>query len=122
MLWRNTVVSCSVFLLSLGLLWFMVQRAGINTYAAATISFIAANSTHYALGRLWIFGDTDRGLGSGYLYFFLTAGLGLAATMALFALFTEIGGLDYMAARVVASLFAGLAMFAANALFNFRSL
>lgn len=122
MLARNTVVSCAVFVLGLLLLWLMVQKGGVNKYLAATVSFVASNSTHYAAGRWWIFGKTDRGLGSGYLYFFLTAGLGLLVTMAMFAVFADLVGMNYLVARAVASLFAGLAMFAANAVFNFKSL
>jgi putative flippase GtrA len=74
------------------------------------------------VGRIWIFPGSDRKLGSGYVYFFINAGLGLAANIALFALFTELAGMNYLIARIVASLFAGLAMFASNALFNFKAL
>lgn len=122
MLVRNTVVSTAAFLLGIALLWLMVQRLGIDKYVAATVSFIAANSLHYAFGRLWIFAGSGRPIASGYLYFFLNAGVGLGVTIALFAFFTEIAGLNYLIARVVASVFAGLAMFALNAVVNFRSL
>ena len=122
MLFRNTVVSCSVFALGLGLLWLMVQKLGMNVYLATAISFIVANSLHYLLGRLWIFPDSDRSLHSGYFYFFVNSGIGLASTMALFALFTEMVDLDYITARIVASVFAGLAIFASNAVLNFKVL
>lgn len=122
MLARNTVVSCAVFVLGLILLWLMVEEGGVNKYLAATTSFVASNTTHYAVGRWWIFGETDRGVGTGLVYFLVTAGLGLAVTMAMFALFADFFGMNYLIARAVASLFAGLAMFATNATFNFRSL
>jgi putative flippase GtrA len=122
MLLRNTIVSCAAFALGLALLWLLVQKLEMNAYLAVAFSFFAANSVHYAVGRIWIFPGSDRKLGSGYLYFFINAGLGLAANMALFALFTEYAGMNYLVARIVASLFAGLAMFASNALFNFKAL
>ena len=122
MLARNTVVSCAVFALGLILLWLLVEEGGINKYLAATVSFVASNGTHYVAGRWWIFGETDRGMGAGLIYFLMTAGLGLAVTMMMFALFADLIGMNYLIARAVASLFAGLAMFATNAMFNFKSL
>ncbi|MCB2058875.1 MAG: GtrA family protein [Novosphingobium sp.] len=122
MLFRNTVVSCSVFAGGLLLFWLLVEQAGMNAYPATAISFVAANSTHYALGRVWIFRGTSRALAQGYALFFVNAGIGLAATMALFALFTELAAFDYLAARIAASLFAGLAIFTSNAVLNFKVL
>lgn len=119
---RNSVVSCSIFLFGILLMWVLVHFLGMDSYLAAAISFLAGNTAHYAFARAWVFRGTQRALGRGYLYFFINAAVGLGATMALFALFTELAGMHYIAARVVASLFAGLAMFALNALFNFESL
>jgi putative flippase GtrA len=122
MLLRNTVVSCAAFALGLAVLWMLVQKLGMNSYLAVAFSFFTANSIHYVIGRIWIFPGSDRKLGSGYIYFFVNAALGLVANIALFALFTELGEMNYLVARIVASLFAGLAMFASNALFNFKAI
>ena len=122
LLLRNTIVSCAAFGLALAVMWLLVERFGVDKYIAATLSFILANSTHYVVGRLWIFEGSRRRLGSGYVYFFLNAGLGLAITVALFGLLVDIIGMNYLVARIVASLFAGLAMFVSNALLNFESL
>jgi putative flippase GtrA len=122
MLLRNTIVSCAAFALGLAVLWLLVQKLEMNAYLAVASSFFTANSIHYAVGRIWIFPGSDRKVGSGYLYFFINAGLGLAANIALFALFIEVAGMNYLVARIVASLFAGLAMFASNALFNFKAI
>lgn len=119
---RNTVVSTGAFAIGLLLMWGLVQGFGVDEYIAAALSFLVANSFHYLFGRLWIFAGTGRGIGAGYLYFFINAGIGLAVTMALFALFAEVAGLHYLLARIVASLFAGLTMFALNAVLNFKSL
>ena len=122
MLWRNTVSSTAAFLVGIGALWLLVEQAGMDEYLATAISFIMANSLHYVLGRLWIFAGSARAVGSGYLSFFVNAMIGLAVTMALFAVFYDLAGMHYLLARVIASLFAGLAMFVSNALFNFKSL
>lgn len=120
MLIRNTVVSSFVFLLGLALLWLMVQRAGMNAVLAAAISFLIANGFHYALGRAWIFRGTDRGVRTGYMLFLINAGVGMAITVTLFAALLEWTSIHYLVARIIVSVFAGLAMFVLNAVFNFR--
>ena len=120
MLWRNTVVSCSVFVLGLGVLYALVQWAGFPEVPAAGIGFLTANTLHYLLGRAWIFRGTDRGRASGYALFLINAGVGLAVTMALNAALLELTSLHYLTARVIVSLFAGLVVFVLNAVFNFR--
>ena len=118
---RNTVVSTFVFLLGLALLWLMVERLGVAKVPAAGLSFLVSNSIHYLFGRTWIYRDTERKVAAGYAYFLINAVLGLGVTVGLFAAFIELG-LHYLLARVVASVFAGLALFILNAGLNFRSL
>jgi putative flippase GtrA len=118
---RNTVVSCGVFLVGLAVLWVLVDMFGVQQLVAVAISFLVANSLHYAIGRLWIYPDSDQGLARGFFYFLVNAGIGLVLTVAFFALLTDLVGMHFLIARAVASLFAGLAAFLLNALLNFRS-
>jgi len=118
---RNTVVSCLVFALDLALLWVLVQATGMNTLLAAAVAFIAANALHYVFGRTWIFRGTERGVGAGFLYFLINAGIGLAVTMALYAALLEFTPLHYIVARVIVSVVGGLTVFYLNATLNFRS-
>ncbi|WP_114521824.1 GtrA family protein [Altererythrobacter sp. ZODW24] len=120
MLVRNTVVSTASFLLGLGVLWLLVESAGMGEVLATAIGFIVAQTLHYALGRTWVFRGTDRAIGSGYLIFLLNAGMGLIITVSMFAALLSFTPMHYLTARVVVSVFAGLAMFAVNATFNFR--
>jgi putative flippase GtrA len=121
MLARNTVVSTGVFLLGLGLLWLLVERRGTDTLVATAISFLIATSLHYALGRAWIFKGTERSMLPGYGFFLINAGIGLVVTVGLMALLLAlIPDRYYLVARVVVSLFAGLAMFLLNGILNFR--
>ena len=122
MLARNTVVSCFCFGFDLVLLWALVRLGGIGKLAAATIGFLAANTLHYVLGRSWIFRGTDRGVAAGYVYFLTNAAVGLGVTITLYAAFLRFTSIDYLVARIIVSLFAGLAVFVLNAVFNFRRL
>jgi putative flippase GtrA len=122
MLARNTAVSCVAFAFDLALLWALVRWAGMGKLPAAAIGFIAANTLHYTLGRTWIFRGTERGVASGYAYFLVNAAIGLAITMALYAAFLRFTSINYLVARVIVSVFAGLAVFVLNAVLNFRRL
>lgn len=118
---RNTVVSCLVFAFDLALLGVLVQLGGLDTLLAAALAFIAANAVHYAFGRAWIFRGTERGVASGFIYFLINAVIGLVLTMALFAAFLEFTSINYLVARTIVSVVAGLAVFYLNATLNFRS-
>ena len=120
MLLRNTVVSTGVFLIGLAVLWVLVEKAGINAVLATGLSFLVANSIHYIFGRTWIFAGSDRKLSTGYAIFLMNAMIGLAVTVGLFWVLTELTPMNYLVARVIVSVFAGLAVFALNASINFR--
>jgi putative flippase GtrA len=118
---RNTIVSIGVFGFGLGLLWLLVEELHMLKIPAAALSFLAANSVHYLFGRAWIYRGTDRAVAAGYAYFIVNALVGLAVTLALFAGFMELG-MQYILARIVTSMFAGLVLFVLNAVLNFHSL
>jgi putative flippase GtrA len=118
---RNTLVSCVVFAFDLGLLWLLVHYGGLGKLAAAAIAFVAANTLHYVFGRTWIFRGSERGLAAGYVYFLFNAIVGLAVTMALFAALLEYTSINYLVARTIVSVVAGLVVFFLNATLNFRS-
>lgn len=120
MLVRNTVVSTGVFLVGLGVLWLLVERAGVDAVLATALSFLIANSIHYVFGRTWIFAGSDRRLSTGYALFLMNAVVGLAVTVGLFWVLTAFTPMNYLVARVIVSVFAGLAVFALNATVNFR--
>ena len=88
---------------------------------AAGLSFMASNTLHYVFGRTWIFEGTERTVAAGYGLFLINAVVGLGITVGLFAGLVGMG-MYYLLARIVASVFAGLALFVLNAVFNFRSL
>jgi putative flippase GtrA len=120
MLARNTVVSCFAFAFDLALLWALVRWGGMGKIAAAAWGFVAANTLHYALGRTWIFRGTERGVTAGYVYFLINATIGLIVTLALYAAFLRYTPINYIVARIIVSVFAGLTVFVLNAMLNFR--
>ncbi|GAC1584577.1 MAG: hypothetical protein NVS3B5_19170 [Sphingomicrobium sp.] len=117
---RNTIIGTAVFVVDLLILWALVAFLGMSKLPAATIGFVVATSIHYAAGRSWIFKGSSRRLVSGYVYFLMSACVGLAITLLLYAAFIRWTRIDYLVARVIVSLFAGFATFLLNAIFNFR--
>lgn len=122
MLWRNTVVSTGVFLVGLALLWVLVEKARVDPVLGTAISFLAANTIHYGFGRTWIFAGTDRKVSTGYLLFLCNAVVGLVITVSMFWALTYWTPIHYLVARILVSVFAGLAVFALNAGHNFNRL
>ena len=122
LLGRNTLVSVAMFLLGLGSLWLLVEFAGADKLVATAVTFLAATTLHYALGRTWIYRGTERKVMPGYGYFLVNALLGLALTLALMAALLRFTPLHYLVARTLVSVVAGLAMFLSNAVLNFKRL
>lgn len=122
MLGRNTVVSCCTFVSGLLLLWLLVEKVGLAKVPAAALSFLFATTLHYVFGRAWIFRGTERAVAAGYVYFLINAGVGLVLTTTLFAAMIELTSINYLVARVLVSVVAGLGMFLLNAMLNFRRL
>jgi putative flippase GtrA len=122
MLWRNTVASSAAFVIGLGVLWTLVEQAGVDEVVAAGIGFVVANTLHYGLSRTWIFRGTERGRATGYALFLINAAVGLVVTMVLYAAILEFTAIHYLVARVIVSLVAGLMVFVLNAVFNFRQI
>lgn len=119
---RNTVASTVAFAIDMGLLWLLVEKAGLSRLLAATAGFLVAMTIHYIISRLWVFRGTERGVASGYVYFLANAGVGLVVTLGLFAIFIEYLGLHYLVARAISSVVAGLVVFFLNATLNFKAL
>ena len=117
---RNTLVSCLVFAFGLGLLWLLVESLAMNKLAAAAIAFLASNSLHFLFGYHWIYRGTERRLAPGYGYFLVNAAIGFVITMVMFAALLRWTALNYLVARVLVSVFAGLVMFLLNAVLNFK--
>jgi putative flippase GtrA len=122
MLARNTVVSCVAFAFDLALLWVLVEFLYMDKVLAAALAFVAATSLHYSFCHSWIFCGTERAVGSGYIYFLINAAIGLAITIVLFAAMIRWTPINYLVARTLVSVIAGLSVFLLNAVLNFRRL
>lgn len=122
MLLRNTVVSCSAFAVGFVLLWFLVEFCHFSEMLGMSVSLLVSTTLHYVLGRGWIYRGSERAWADGYFYFIVNAGVGMAITFVLFAMLIHWTPINYLVARILVSLVAGLASFLLNAVMNFRQL
>jgi putative flippase GtrA len=122
LLGRNTLVSVAVLCIGLVLLWLLVEFGHVDKVIATGLTFLVATSLHYSLGRTWIYQGTSRKIIPGYAFFIANALTGLAITLVLFAALIRYTSVNYLVARIIVSLLAGLAMFLLNAGLNFRRL
>ena len=121
--WRNSWTSAISFGIDLALLWVLVQFAGMPQLPAASIGFLVGISIHYLLSRRYVFPQSNREFGRGYVYFMVNAGVGLVGTIGLFWALTAIWpGVHYLILRGIASVAAGIVVFLLNGVFNFREL
>jgi putative flippase GtrA len=99
-----------------------VEVFAMDELPAAAVAFIAGNSIQYVFGRTWVFRGTERAVASGYVYYFVNAGIGLVVTLTLFWAMLEFTSIHYLVSRTIVSVFAGLTVFLLNATLNFRQL
>lgn len=119
---KNSLAGAVAFAFDMALLWALVERGGWAYLPAAAFAFLVAITIHYALARRFVFQDSTRGIASGYLFFVANAAVGLLVTLVAFAVLVELFELNYLVARLISSLKAGIVVFLLNAVFNFRVL
>ena len=120
MLARNTVVSCCCFAFDLALLWALVRCGGLGQAAGGGDRL--RRREHAPLCARPIAGSSAAPIArsrSGYVFFLVNAGVGLAVTMVLYAAFLRYTPINYLVARMMVSVFAGLAVFVLNAVLEF---
>ncbi len=117
---RNAAISLPTFLLDLGLLYLLVQRAHLHYLAATIAAFLVANGVGYFLARRLVFAGTKRGLRAGLVYFLMIAALSAAALTPLMWLCVSVLHIDVILSRVICASLVGAGGYVLNLLLNFR--
>lgn len=119
---RNTVASTIAFALDLLILWGLVELLGMPHIPAAVLAFIVPMTVFYFLSREWVFPETERGVGAGYVYFMINVGIGFVVMLAVFWSLLEWTDLHYLLARIAGSVVSGIVIFFLNGFLNFKEL
>ena len=117
---RSLVVGGIVFLVDAGILW-LLYIVGLHYLICAVFSFIIAVMLNYFLSIHFIFFETAKfkRLGEIATYFAVSL-VGLALTVGLMWLFTELVGLFFMLSKVIATLLSFIWNFTARKMILYR--
>ena len=113
-----SLIGGSTFALDLLLYWYLKQN-GINYLSAAAIAFLSSVSLNYIISRSWLFYESNRHFGTGYLYFIAIALTGAVLTVGGLKVLVESEGFDPYTGRVFVGAFVGLFTYTANYFLNF---
>jgi putative flippase GtrA len=120
--WRKLagycVVGGSTFFLDLLLYWYL-KTNGVYYLSAASIAFLFSVSLNYIFSRSWVFGESERHFGIGYMYFLFIACVGVGLTVGILQILVEKEGFDPYIGRVFTGALVGMFTFSANYFFNF---
>lgn len=116
---KYSTVGTTTFLFDLFLLWLFTDVMAINYLLAAGVAFVVAVSINYVLSRRYVFRDSLRSVGSGYVNFLLIAGMGLLFVVGGMYVLVEFFVLPFMAARVVIAAVTGFWNYLMNLYVNF---
>ncbi|MBP6881491.1 MAG: GtrA family protein [Candidatus Pacebacteria bacterium] len=117
---KYSSIGISTFLLDLCLLWIFIEVLEINYLIAAGVAFLIAVSINYVLSRRYVFRDTLRSVGAGYLNFLIIAGFGLLLVVGGMYVLVEFLALTAFLARVVIAAVTGLWNYLMNLYVNFK--
>ena len=113
-----SLIGGSTFTLDLLLYWYL-KNDGVDYLFAAAVSFLFSVSINYIISRAWLFHESERHFGTGYLYFIVIASTGAVLTVLALKHLVEHEGFDPYIGRVFVSIFVGLFNYTANYFFNF---
>jgi putative flippase GtrA len=117
---RNAAISLPTFLIDLGLLFLLVRWAHVAYLVATIIAFLVANGLSYFLARRLVFGETQRGVRSGLLYFLAIATLSALALTPLMWLCVSVFHIDFILSRIATASLVGVGGYLLNLMVNFR--
>ncbi len=117
---RNAIISAPTFLIDIGLLFLLVRRAHLNYLAATVVAFLVANGLSYLLARGLVFGETDRGMRAGLVYFLAIAALSALALIPVMWLCVSVLHTDVITSRILSATIVGVGGYLLNLTFNFR--
>jgi putative flippase GtrA len=120
--WKKLIgystIGGSTFFLDLLLYWYLKEN-GVYYLSAAAIAFLFSVSLNYIISRSWVFHESERHFGVGYLYFTAIAMTGALLTVGCLKVLVEREGFDPYIGRVFVGGFVGVLNYTANYFLNF---
>ncbi len=99
---RALIVSALAAALDFGLLVVFVEFAGWNLLWAAALSYSLGGVLQYVLCAIWVFPAAPKSVVLGFTALTLLSLVGLAITWATIVVLSDLAGIHYALAKVVA--------------------
>lgn len=119
---KYTVLGVLAFSFDLGLLYIGNTVIGLHYALAVPTAFLIATSLHYLALRYFVFADTERGHGAGYVYFLSIMILNAVVITIIIAGLIEYFMINLYVARIGVGACFGLLSFFLNSRYNFKIL
>lgn len=117
---RYFVVAGIGYVFDFGTLYVLTEYLHLFYLVSAGISFCIGLAINYVLSTKWVFGQDGRHSMAKSLTLFTLVGLGgLGLNTAFMALFVQILGLNYLVAKVIATIFVYMWNFAGRKMLVF---
>ena len=107
------------FALDLLLFSYLIE-SDVNYLFAAIFAFLFSITLNYVFSRSWVFGESERHFGTGYLYFMVIALFGALFTAGFLYIAVSFFSLNYLSGRVAVGGIIGMFNFLANYFLNFE--
>ncbi len=89
-------------LIDFGLLYVLVEFAGVWYLLAAILSFVAAVINNYILNKVWTFQDKSNQFAKQFVQFLIVSIVGLSLNTAILYGLVEFAGVWYLLAKALA--------------------
>jgi putative flippase GtrA len=99
---RALVASILALFLDFGLLLVLVEKLGFPAVPAAVFGYLAGGVLQYVLCSIWVFNASAGNNATGFVAFTVLSLVGLGITWTVMALFHDVGGIPYPAAKCAA--------------------
>jgi len=115
---QYSLIGGTTFFFDLLLYWYLREN-GVYYLSAAAIAFLFSVSLNYIISRSWVFQESNRSFGAGYLYFILISTTGALLTVGGLKVLVEYEGFDPYMGRVFVGGFVGFLNYTVNYFINF---
>lgn len=112
--------SIITFLIDITIVWLLTQFLHFHYLLSVTIGLTVAVMLNYIIGRKFIFVGTKRKFKQGYVISLIIAFFVFLLILALTYSFVNFLGLNYLAARFIAGIIAGILSYAADSYFTYK--
>ena len=117
---KYSLIGGSTFAFDLLLLSILTELLYVNPVLASGAAFLVAVSINYWISRTFVFKGTGRDTASGYVYFLMIAGTGLAFVMGTMFVLVSVLGFHPLLSRVCVAAVTGFWNYLINLYFNFK--